>query len=142
MAYYNCIYNNDDIIGIGDNFNVSLTGSHNKTTTATVCYIYKGDKTLLGDISLGNANLSTACAYAWNYVININNKKYTGTCRIPTLEQITSKCAGYKRSFDYWLSTYSNASNYWYVYKSGSVNPVNTVSFVNASTLPFIEITL
>ena len=141
MAYYECLSNNDQI-NIGDKFNVSLTGSHNKTTTATVCYIYKGDKTticLLGDTSLGTANYDTQCSYAWYYTVNINNKEYTGTCRIPTFAQIYSKCAGYKRSFDYWTSTRYNSSAAWRVLSTGGVNTKGDGPY---DTLPFIEITL
>ena len=144
MAYYECL-NNNDHINIGDSFIVNLTGSHNQITTATVCYIYKGDKTticLLGDTSLGGANWATACSYAWNYTININNKEYTGTCKIPTLEQIYSKCAGYMRNFSYWTPSTINGGSYaWVVVYNGAVGnnfgPTDT-----AGTLPFIEITL
>lgn len=128
-------------INIGDNFTVTLTGSHNKLTTASVCYIDKTTIYLLGDVSLGNANCSTQCGYIWNYSVEINGKEYTGTCKIPTHQQIYSKCAGYRRDFNYWLSTYYNDSYYWYVYKDGSVAAVYT-GVGNAGTLPFIEITL
>ena len=143
MAYYECLSNNDYIINIGDNFIVKLTGSHNVTTSATVCYIYKGDKTticLLGDTSLGLANWPTQCKYAWNYTVNINNKNYTGTCKIPTHQQIYSKCAGYKRSFDYWTSTKYPNGYTWLVYSTGAVDV--TGSNVAYDTLPFIEIIL
>ena len=142
MAYYECL-NNNDHINIGDSFIVNLTGSHNQITTATVCYIYKGDKTticLLGDTSLGGANWATACSYAWNYTININNKEYTGTCKIPTLEQIYSKCAGYIRNFAYWNSTRYTDSSSWSVYDNGLVS--YNGNHVTLGTLPFIEITL
>ena len=148
MAYYECLSNNDYIINIGDNFTVKLTGSHNVTTSATVCYIYKGDKTticLLCDTNLGTvgvSNWATAYSYAWNYTININNKEYTGTCKIPTLEQIYSKCAGYMRNFSYWTPSTINGRPYaWVVGYNGAVGnnfgPTDT-----AGTLPFIEITL
>lgn len=142
MAYYECL-NKNNYIHIGDKFTVVLTGSHNKTISATVCYIYKGDKTticLLGDTSLGDANWSTQCNYIWNYSINIKGKEYTGTCKIPTLEQIYSKCAGYKRNFAYWTSTRFNSTNSWLVNSNGYVynGDANGVR----STPPFIEITL
>ena len=146
MAYYECLSNNDYIINIGDNFTVKLTGSHNVTTSATVCYIYKGDKTticLLGDTNLGTvgvSNWATAYSYAWNYTININNKEYTGTCKIPTLEQIYSKCAGYIRNFAYWNSTRYTDSSSWSVYDNGLVS--YNGNHVTLGTLPFIEITL
>ena len=146
MAYYECLSNNDYIINIGDNFTVKLTGSHNVTTSATVCYIYKGDKTticLLGDTNLGTdawTNWPTA-SYVWNYTININNKEYTGTCKIPTLEQIYSKCAGYMRNFAYWNSTRNGGSYAWLVSYNGAVTN-NLGPSVTAGTLPFIEITL
>ena len=142
MAYYECL-NNNDHINIGDSFIVNLTGSHNQITTATVCYIYKGDKTticLLGDTSLGGANWATAYSYAWNYTININNKEYTGTCKIPTLEQIYSKCAGYIRNFAYWNSTRYTDSSSWSVYDNGLVS--YNGNHVTLGTLPFIENTL
>ena len=87
MAYYECLSNNDHI-NIGDNFIVNLTGSHNQITTASVCYIDKTTICLLGDVSLGKGKWSIISSYVWNYTININNKEYTGTCRIPTHEQI------------------------------------------------------
>ena len=139
MAYYECLNNNDNI-NIGDNFIVNLTGSHNQITTATVCYIDKTTICLLGDTSLGNANYGTQCTYAWNYNVNINNKEYTGTCRIPTLEQIYSKCAGYKRDFSYWTSTRLGTYNSWNVNSDGSVYYPD--SSYTLGTLPFIEITL
>ena len=140
MAYYECLNNNDHIY-IGDSFIVNLTGSHNQITTASVCYIDKTLVCLLGDVSLGNANWSTQCTYAWNYNVNIKGKEYVGTCKIPTLEQIYSKCAGYKRDFYYWTSTRYNTSASWYVYNSGRVYYTNDTSDTNG-TLPFIEITL
>ena len=145
MAYYECLSNND-YINIGDSFTVILTGSHNLTTSATVCYIYKGDKTticLLGDTNLGTVAWTNwpAGNYVWNYSININNKEYTGTCRIPTLEQIYSKCAGYKRDFHYWTSTRNGGSYAWLVDSNASVSN-NLGPSVRAGTLPFIEITL
>lgn len=141
MAYYECLGNNDHIVGTGDNFIVTLTGSHNLTTTATVCYIDKTTVCLLCDINLGNANWGTQCSYAWNYTININNKEYTGTCKIPTLEKISSKCAGYRRGFDYWTSTaYNSSGSCCCVYGNGSVYPQS--SNYALATLPFIEITL
>ena len=139
MAYYECIYK-DDHINIGDKFNVSLTGSHNLTITATVCYINKTTICLLGDTSLGITDWPTQCTYAWNYTININNKEYTGTCRIPTIQQIYSKCAGYKRDFDYWLYTEYNSASDWYDSSYGYV--YYRVTHVYNHTLPFIEITL
>ena len=142
MAYYECLSNNDHIINIGDNFIVTLTGSHNLTTTATVCYISKTTVCLLGDISLGLADFNTQCNYAWNYTVNINNKKYTGTCRIPTFEQIHSKCARYKRDFNYWTSTvYTNGLSCWYVRFDGGLLENGGSDYSNY-TLPFIEITL
>ena len=145
MAYYECLSNNDHI-NIGDNFTVNLTGSHNVTTSATVCYIYKGDKTticLLGDTSLGSVGWTNwpAASYVWNYTININNKEYIGTCKIPTLEQIYSKCAGYIRNFAYWTSTRYGSSYAWIVFSDGSVSN-NLGPSVSAGILPFIEITL
>ena len=146
MAYYECIYK-DDNINIGDSFIVTLSGSHNQLTTASVCYIDDTTICLLGDTSLGNANCSTQRGYIWNYSIEINGKEYTGTCKIPTHQQIYSKCAGYKRDFNYWLSTKHNGSNYWLVYGDGNVSP----SYIDistdrpadrAGTLPFIEIAL
>ena len=139
MAYYECTYK-DDHINIGDKFNVSLTGSHIKTTTATVCYIDKSMICLLGDTSLGTANWSTQCKYAWNYSININNKEYTGMCRIPTLEQIYFKCAGYKRDFTYWTSTRYDGSSSCRVRSNGDV--CYSGASTAFETLPFIEITL
>ena len=139
MAYYECLINND-YINIGDKFTVTLTGSHNVTTTATVCYISKTEICLLGDTSLGNAIWSTACSYAWNYTVNINGKEYTGVCKIPTLEQIYSKCAGYRRDFNYWTSTSYDSRGSWCVYSGGYVYGYG---FGNSlSTLPFIEIAL
>ena len=142
MAYYECLSNNNDhIINIGDKINVSLTGSHNLTTIATVCFINETTVCLLGDTSLGNTNNNTACTYAWNYTININNKNYIGLCIIPTLEKIYSKCAGYKRDFSYWTSTKYAANNApWVIENSGRVF-VNSPS-LNYENLPFIEITL
>ena len=139
MAYYECTYK-DDIISIGDSFTVNLTGSHNLTTTATVCYVDKTTICLLGDVSLATANWHTQCKYTWNYAININGKEYTGTCKIPTLEQIYSKCAGYKRDFGYWTSITYNGSLSWYVRNDSAVycTPVGN----SDGTLPFIEITL
>ena len=142
MAYYECTYK-EDIINIGDSFTVILTGSHNITTSATVCYIYKGDKTticLLGDTSLGTGSWNTTCNYVWNYTININSKEYTGTCRIPTIEQIYSKCAGYWRDFSYWTSTSHDSSRSWYVDTLGRVGSTNKSA--SHGTLPFIEILL
>ena len=140
MAYYECL-NNNDHINIGDKFNVSLTGSHNQITTATVCYIDKTTICLLGDVSLGNANWSTQCNYVWNYSVTINNKKYTGICRIPNLNQISSKCASYRRGFDYWTSTaYNSSGSCCFVYSNGSIYPNS--SSVAGGTIPFIEITL
>ena len=144
MAYYECTYKEDNI-NIGDKFTVNLTGSHNLTTSATVCYIYKGDKTticLLCDTNLGTVGWTNwpAPSYAWNYSLNINNKEYTGTCKIPTLEQIYSKCAGYRRDFSYWTST-RGSSYAWLVADDGTVTNYLGPS-VSAGTLPFIEITL
>ena len=142
MAYYECIYNNDHI-NIGDSFIVNLSGSHNQLTTATVCYIDKGDKTticLLGDTNLENANWSTQCNYVWNYNISINGKEYTGTCMIPTVKQIYSKCAGYRRDFTYWTSTLFDTYTSYDVRPDGSVHS-DSYNLTNG-TLPFIEITL
>ena len=140
MAYYECLNNNDYIINIGDKFNVSLTGSHNTTITATVCYINKATICLLSSNSLGEVSWSNASNYAWNYVININNKEYTGTCRIPTHNQLSSKCAGYMRNFSYWTSTPYDGSNSYYVSGYGFVSTYNITWGYH--TLPFIEITL
>ena len=139
MAYYECTYK-DDIIGIGDRFTVALTGSHNLTITATVCYISKSAICLLSSNSLGEVAWSTASNYAWNYNVNIKGKEYTGTCRIPTLKQIYSKCAGYKRDFHYWTSTPYDGSNSYYVSGYGFVSTYNITWGYH--TLPFIEITL
>ena len=139
MAYYECL-NNNDHINIGDKFTVTLSGSHNQLTTTSVCYVNKSMICLLGDVSLATANWSTQCTYAWNYSLNINGKEYNGTCRIPTLEQIYSKCAGYRRDFAYWLYTKRDSTYSWIVNSSGSVF-VEGAS-LPASTLPFIEITL
>ena len=139
MAYYECLSNNDHI-NIGDNFIVTLTGSHNQITTATVCYIDKTTVCLLGDTSLGSANNNTQRNYVWNYTVNINGKEYTGTCRIPTLEQIYSKCAGYRRDFVYWTSVIFNSSTSCSVDINGTVHNANTSS--SYGILPFIEITL
>ena len=140
MAYYECLSNNDHIDN-SNSFIVNLTGSHNQITTATVCYIDKTTVCLLGDTSLGNANCPTQRGYAWNYSVNIKGKKYTGTCRIPTLEKISTKCAGYMRNMHYWTSTpYSTSiTHFHYVTTSGIVyfGTDNTLG-----TLPFIEITL
>lgn len=143
MAYYECTHKNDqkDPIYIGDKFTVTLKGSHNITTTATVCYIDKTTVCLLGDISLGTANWATQCNYAWNYTVNINSKIYTGTCRIPTLQQMYSKCAGYKRDFHYWTSTRYGGSTSCYVDNRGYVYSNAATSFTYG-TAPFIEITL
>ena len=138
MAYYECL-NNNDHINIGDNFIVILTGSHNITTSATVCYIDKTTVCLLGDVNLGGADRTIQYTYAWNYRINIKNKDYTGTCRIPTLEQIHSKCAGYKRDFGYWTSTIYNYP--YHINSDGSV-VASTAAGDTFGTLPFIEITL
>ena len=140
MAYYECLSNNDHI-NIGDSFTVNLTGSHNVATTATVCYINKSTICLLGDTSLGNANWGSQCAYAWYYTVNINNKDYTGTCRIPTFAQIYSKCAGYKRSFSYWTSTESATYDAWVVFNSGQTYAPYGKEH-GFDTIPFIEITL
>ena len=139
MAYYECL-NKDDNINIGDNFIVKLTGSHNVTTSATVCYIDKTTICLLGDTNLENANWSTQCTYAWNYTININNKEYSGTCKIPTIDQIYSKCAGYRRDFTYWTSTLFDTYTSYDVRPDGSVHG-DSYNLTNG-TLPFFEITL
>ena len=140
MAYYECLSNNDHI-NIGDKFSVSLTGSQNTTITASVCYIDKNTICLLRDGGPGGTTWVTACNYIWNYSVNINNKEYTGTCRIPTLEQIYSKCAGFYRGFNYWLSKKRDSSRAYYVTNIGSVEYIDIdVTFVNY--LPFIEITL
>ena len=143
MAYYECIYNND-CINNDDSFIVTLTGSHNVTISASVCYIDKTTICLLGNTSLGNANCPTQLGYAWNYNVNINNKEYTGTCRIPTLTQISSKCARYKRDFRYWTSTpYSTSiTHFHYVTTSGIVYFEHYNNMGAMGTLPFIEITL
>ena len=129
-------------INIGDKFSVSLTGSHNLTTTASVCYIDKTTICLFGDISLGIANWPTQCNYIWNYSININGKEYIGTCRIPELKQLSTKCAGYRRDFHYWTSTI-------YDYDRNYALAVYTNSYIlyaapgeTYNTIPFIEITL
>ena len=140
MAYYECLSNNDHINN-GDKFTVTLSGSHNTTTTATVCYIDKTTVCLLGDTSLGLADFNTQCSYAWNYTVNINNKNYTGTCRIPTFEQLNSKCAGIKRDFNYWTSTAYSGLSCWYVRLDGGLLENGGPSYSNY-TLPFIEITL
>ena len=141
MAYYECLSNNDYIINNGDKFTVTLTGSHNVTITASVCYIDKTTLCLLSDTSLDNANWGTQCGYAWNYNVNIKGKKYTGICRIPNLNQISSKCAGYGKNFAYWTSTaYNNSGSCCFVYAGGSVYPNS--SSAAGGTIPFIEITL
>ena len=139
MAYYECSYK-DDIVGTGDSFTVNLTGSHNTTTTATICYINKTTICLLGDSSLGSANWTSQCAYAWYYTVNINNKEYTGTCRIPTFEQIIYVCAGYKRGFSYWTSTRRDKPTSWYVGGVGNVEFITPTD--TGCSLPFITITL
>ena len=140
MAYYECL-NNNDHINIGDKFNVSLTGSHNQTITATVCYIDKTTLCLLSDTSLGTAIWSTQCKYSWNYTVNINNKNYTAICRIPTFEQLNSKCAGYKRDFYYWTSTPYDSNHSWYVNSNNGVY-YDRSSSNTFETVPFIEIVL
>ena len=140
MAYYECAYK-DDIVGTGDSFTVTLEGSHNITTTATVCYISKSEICLLGDTNLGTSSCITQRGYSWYYTVNINGNNYTGTCKIPTLEQITSKCAGYKRSFDYWLSTAADSLHAWVIYSSGQVYGYYGADY-GFGCLPFIEITL
>ena len=140
MAYYECL-NNNDHINIGDKFNVSLTGSHNTTITTTVCYIDKTTICLLGDTSLGEADWYTQCNYNWNYSLNIKGKEYTGTCKIPTHEQIYSKCACYKRNFAYWTSTRYSSSNGWHVGKDSGVHEYAGAGNTYG-TIPFIEITL
>lgn len=127
-------------INIGDRFIVTLDGSHNQTITATVCYIDKTTVCLLGDTSLGEANWSTQRNYAWNYSLNINGKDYTGMCKIPTFEQIYSKCAGYMRDFAYRTSTKKDSSSCWVVSPTGSVGSYSDSN--SYGTLPFIEITL
>lgn len=139
MAYFECTHKNYSVY-IGDKFNITLNGSHNTTTTATVCYVDKTTLCLLGDTSLGTAAWATQCTYAWNYSVNINNKNYTGICRIPTHVQIYSKCAGYTRDFYYWTSTKYDGSTSWIVRTNGSVSSAAHSSSVG--TLPFIEITL
>ena len=140
MAYYECAYK-DDHISIDDNFIVTLSGSHNQITTATVCYIDKTTVCLLGDINLGETTYIAASNYIWNYIIDINNKEYTGTCKIPTVVQIYSKCAGYKRNFAYWTSTVSDSSVPWFVSSDGYVGLHGGPS-IPYGTVPFIEITL
>lgn len=140
MAYYECTHK-DDCINNGDSFIVTLSGSHNVTTTATVCYIDKNTVCLLGDINLGTASCITQRGYVWNYTVNIKNKEYTGSCKIPTVEQIYFKCTGYKRSFDYWTSTAYNDLHAWVIFSDGRV--YNYYGADHAfGTLPFIEITL
>ena len=140
MGYYECLSDNDHINN-GDKFNVSLTGSHNTTIIASVCYVDDTTICLLSDTNLGNANWGTQCGYYWNYTVNIKGKDYTGTCRIPNLNQISSKCAGYRRGFDYWTSTaYNSSGSCCSVYSNGSVYPKS--SSVAGGTIPFIEITL
>ena len=139
MAYYECLSNNDHINN-GDKFNVSLTGSHNLTITASVCYVDDTTICLLSDTNLGNANWGTQCGYYWNYTVNIKGKKYTGICRIPTLAQIYSKCACYRRNFIYWTSTPYDGSNSYYVSGYGFVSTYNITWGYH--TLPFITITL
>ena len=139
MAYYECL-NNNDHINIGDSFIVNLSGSHNQLTTATVCYIDKTTVCLLGDTSLVTTNWHTQCTYAWNYSVNIKGKEYTGTCRIPTIDQISYKCAGYKRDFNYWTSSLFDIYTSYDVRPEGSVHS-DSYNLTNG-TLPFFEITL
>lgn len=127
-------------IYIGDKYDVKLTGSHNITIPATVCYTTKNKICLLGDNSLEKANWTSQCNYSWNYSVNINGKVYTGTCRIPTLQQIYSECAGYKRDFQYWTSTKYSDSRAWRVYIEGNVTDNGATTEIG--TLPFIEIIL
>ena len=140
MAYYECLNNKKDHIYIGESFIVNLTGSHNTTITASVFYIGKSTVCLLADISLASANWHTQCNYRWNYSVNIKGKKYTGTCKIPTKEQI-SKCLVYKRDYYYWTSDGASSSQSTFVDTSRS--PISAANIeVNLPTLPFIEITL
>lgn len=139
MAYYECL-NNNDHINIGDSFIVNLSGSHNQLTTATVCYIDKTTVCLLGDTSLVTTNWPTQCTYAWNYSVNIKGKEYTGTCRIPTIDQISYKCAGYRRDFTYWTSSLFDIYTSYDVRPEGSVHS-DSYNLTNG-TLPFFEITL
>ena len=140
-ALYNQVVYNKKL---GDVITCSLTGSHtNASYQLQVCYLTTTKICLLGVSNLGNANWSTCCGYSWTVSIpagRLTTNAITKTSvKIPTLEQIYSTTANYKRDFHYWTST-PNGSTAWYVYSYGYVSFTGTSDSIGA--LPYVVIDL
>ena len=140
-ALYNQVVYNKKL---GDIVTCSLSGSHtNASYQLQICYLTSTKICLLGYTNLGNAVWSTCCGYSWTVTIpagSLTTNAITKTeVRIPTLENIYSTTANYKRDFTYWTST-PYSSNAWGVSSNGNVNYYSTSSSYGA--LPYVVIDL
>ena len=140
-ALYNQVVYNKKL---GDIITCSLTGSHtNASYQLQICYLTTTKICLLGYTNLGNANWSTCCGYSWTVSIPagslVTNAITKTNVRIPTLENIYSTTANYKRDFHYWTSTpYSSYA--WLVGSDGAVTSGGT-SYTRGA-LPYVIIDL
>ena len=129
---------------LGDIITCSLTGSHtNASYQLQVCYLTTAKICLLGYTNLGNTNWNSCCNYRWTVSIPagrlVTNAITKTNVRIPTLENIYSTTANYKRDFAYWTSTPSS-SGAWRVYSDGDVYTNSTSTTYGA--LPYVIIDL
>jgi hypothetical protein len=129
---------------LGDIITVSLSGSHtNSSYQMQICYLTSTKICLLGYTSLASTKWSTACNYTWTVTIAAGrlttNAKTVSSVKIPTLENIYSTTANYKREFHYWTST-PTGSDAWYVNSNGPVYHSGTSYSYGA--LPYAVINL
>lgn len=143
-ALYNqMVYNKK----LGDIITVSLTGSHtNSNYQMQVCYLSSAKIYLFGYTSLGSSNnWSTVCNYTWTVTIAAGklttNARTVNQVKIPTLENIYSTTANYKRDFHYWTST-PTGSNAWIVYSDGHVDTAGSGTSASYGALPYVTINL
>ena len=99
----------------------------------------------MGYTNLGNANWNTCRDYSWTVSIPagrlITNAITKTNVRVPTLENIYSTTANYKRNFNYWTST-PYGSTAWRVGSNGYVGDDAKGTSVAYGALPYVIIDL
>jgi hypothetical protein len=129
---------------LGDIVTGSLSGSHtNASYQMQVCYLKPTKICLLGYTSVGSGSWSTCCNYTWNITFaagTLTANAITKTqIKIPTMADIYSTTANYKREFTYWTST-QHSTNAWYAVQSGGILTYYQGNSANAVPYAIIDL--
>ena len=143
QALYNQVVYNKKL---GDDIIVSVSGSHtNNSYSMQICYLNSTKICLLGNTNLGSANLNTSLNNTWTINIpagrlTVNAITKTGV-KIPTIENICTTTANFKRGFQYWTSTkVSTNTNYWGINSNGLITEISNAG--TTANIPYVVIDL